>query len=70
MPKDDPVPAAPRAPGRWMRVALVLSLAVNLLVAGMAVGVALRGGPPETAVRDLGFGPFAAALSPADRDTP
>jgi len=50
-----------------MRVVLVVSLALNLLVAGATVGMVLRGGPPPVAVRDLGFGPFTAALSPEDR---
>ena len=64
MPMDDPVtPAAPR----WMRLLLVVSLSLNLAVAGATVGMILRGGPPPVAVRDLGFGPFAAAFSPEDR---
>ena len=64
MPMVDPlVPASPR----WMRLLLVASLALNLLIAGTGVGMILRGGPPPVAVRDLGFGPFAAALSPEDR---
>ena len=73
MPMDEPVTAAPVAPvapvaaPRWMRIALVVSLALNLLIAGAAIGMVLRGGPPPVAVRDLGFGPFAAALSPEDR---
>jgi uncharacterized membrane protein len=66
MPKDDPVMPAPSAP-RWMRVLLVVSLSLNLLVAGAAIGMLVRGGPSPVAVRDLGFGPFAAALSPEDR---
>jgi uncharacterized membrane protein len=67
MPMDNPPPpAVPGAP-RWMRVLLGLSLALNLLILGAVAGVALRGGPGPQAVRDLGFGPFAAALSPEDR---
>ena len=64
MPTVDPV--APAAP-RWMRLLLLASLALNLLIVGTSVGMILRGGPPPVAVRDLGFGPFAAALSPEDR---
>ena len=64
MPTVDPV--APASP-RWMRLLLLASLALNLLIAGTGVGMILRGGPPPVAVRDLGFGPFAAALSPEDR---
>ena len=67
MPKDDPVTPAPAASPRWMRVLLVVSLALNLLIAGAVVGLALRGGPPSDGGRDVGFGPFAAALSPEDR---
>lgn len=67
MPMDDPVMPAPATAPRWMRLALVVSLSLNLLVAGAALGMLLRGGPPPVAVRDLGFGPFAAALSPEDR---
>jgi uncharacterized membrane protein len=65
MPKDDPVTPAP-AP-RWMRILLVVSLALNLLVAGATLGMVLRGGPPLAEGREVGFGPFAAALSPEDR---
>ncbi len=46
-----------------MKIALALSVALNLLVAGVLAGAALRGGPP----RELGFGPFAAALTEDDR---
>lgn len=71
MPMDDPMtemsplpqPVAPR----YLRIALVLSLSVNLLVAGLVAGAVLRGGQSPEAVRDLGFGPFAAALSEDDR---
>lgn len=69
MPKDDPVTQAPAASPRWMRVLLVVSLALNLLIAGAVAGTVLRGGPSPVAVRDVGIGPFAAALSPEDRAT-
>ncbi|MEL7258556.1 MAG: periplasmic heavy metal sensor [Pseudomonadota bacterium] len=39
----DPQPATPRAP-RWMRVTLVVSLALNLLIIGALFGAALTGG--------------------------
>ncbi|MFN6979897.1 MAG: periplasmic heavy metal sensor [Gemmobacter sp.] len=51
----------------------MLSLALNLAVAGLAAGVILRqggalpGAPPRAVALDPGFGPFAAALSPEDR---
>ena len=63
----DPVPTT-GAP-RWMKVLLVVSLAINLGVLGMVGGAALRGagdrGRPD--VREIGFGPFSDALSPQDR---
>ena len=71
---DDPVSGnAPerRAP-RWMTLLLVLSLAVNLLIAGMVIGsVATRdrdrhGGRSDLA-GDLGRTPFVAALDRDDR---
>lgn len=56
--------------GRGLRLVLALSLAANLAVLGVVAGTLLaqegRPGPPQ--VRDIGFGPFAAALSPADRE--
>jgi uncharacterized membrane protein len=67
MPMDNPPPAAAPGAPRWMRILLVVSLALNLLILGAAAGMILRGGPGPQAVRDLGFGPFAAALSPEDR---
>jgi uncharacterized membrane protein len=75
MPMDEraspPLPpaAAPAvaASPRWMRVLLVVSLALNLLIAGAVAGLALRGGPTPAATREVSFGPFAAALSPEDR---
>lgn len=57
----------------WIRILLVLSLGVNLLIAGIVIGaVATRGGAdgPRTnigAARDLGPLPFVMALEPADR---
>ena len=56
-------------PLRWGRVVLFASLAINLLVVGLLAGAMLRHGrsdghPP---LRDLGYGPFGAALSVEDR---
>ncbi len=58
-----------RMPSRAVRWTLIASLAVNLAVAGMAVGAFLHGGPGGRGdmVRDLGFGPFDEALRPQDR---
>ncbi len=61
----------PAISSRGVRWALIASLAVNLGVAGMALGAFLHGGPGGRAdmVRDLGFGPFDQALRPQDRAT-
>jgi uncharacterized membrane protein len=60
----------PKAPNRGLRIALAVSVALNLGILGMMAGAwfnhdgpAGRGGD----FRDLGFGPFTEALSPADR---
>jgi uncharacterized membrane protein len=72
---SDPVstPAA-SATSRWLKVALVLSLALNLLVAGVILGAVLRhdrdGGRMDRraeATRDFVRSPFLGALEPADR---
>jgi uncharacterized membrane protein len=56
-----------KAPGKGLRIALAVSVALNLAVAGMAAGSFMhdRGGP--SGVRELGFGPFTEALSREDR---
>jgi len=55
--------------GKGLRIALGISLALNLLVVGLVAGAVLRdGGPRDRMVRDLDFGPFTEALSPEDRD--
>ncbi len=63
-------PGTPATDRRWVRIALVVSLALNLLVVGLVAG-AILGGPRDRdrnpALRDLGFGPFVAALPRADR---
>lgn len=61
---------APAAPGRGLRIALAVSVALNLAVAGVVAGAVWRmgsDGRPVPAVRDLGFGPFAGALTDDDR---
>lgn len=63
---DLPPVSAARA-SRWLKLALAVSLALNLCVAGVVAGAALRdrgdGPTRQTAVRDLNFGPFSAALT-------
>jgi hypothetical protein len=64
---------APRAPGRWLKAALVVSLALNLAVAGIVAGALLgerrdaRRPPPAELARELGLGPYTRALDIADR---
>ncbi len=61
-------PAEPKAGSRGIKIALAISVALNLAVAGLALGAWLKEGPPrERMSRDLSFGPFGEALSPEDR---
>ena len=55
--------------GRLMRIVLVASLALNLLVVGLAAGWALRhaGDPHPPSRLDMAGGPLTRALSPEDR---
>lgn len=66
-------------PGRmrlWLRVLLGASLALNLLIVGVALGAALKlrdrrddgRSQPTALIRDLGLGPYLWALSGEDRD--
>lgn len=54
---------------RWVRVLLVLSLALNLLVAGIVLGNALTHGGPGRGPRpaEMALDPVARALDPGDR---
>lgn len=64
-----PVPTVPKT-ARGIKIALAVSVAINLAVAGVVGGLALNGGPGgrgDRMVREVGFGPFDAALSPQDR---
>ena len=69
-------PKAPEAPitpppgsggPRWIKIALAVSVALNLAVAGLAAGAWLREGHSRGMPRDMSFGPFTEALSDADR---
>lgn len=63
-----PQPSPPPG-GRKLRIALAVSVALNLLIIGLVAGAALRdGGPRDRMVRDLDFGPFTEALRPEDRE--
>jgi uncharacterized membrane protein len=71
---SDPQITAPTPPPvtvptttRGVKIALALSLALNLGVAGLAAGAWLRDGPQRGMPRDMTFGPFSEALDDADR---
>lgn len=54
--------------GRGVRIALAVSVALNLLVIGLVAGAMLRdGGPRGRMAGDPAFGPFTEALAPEDR---
>lgn len=69
MSQSEPSAALPPVPSRrGLKIALAVSLALNLAVAGLVAGAALRSGPMrDQMVRDIGFGPFAESLSESDR---
>ena len=66
-----PPPASPMSPvpatSRGVKIALALSVALNLAIAGLAVGAWLGDGPRKGMPRDMSFGPFSAALDDTDR---
>lgn len=59
---------APRGT-RWLRIALIASLTLNLLILGIVGGAAFRfwRNPPRPPVAEVGFGPYTEALDPKDR---
>jgi uncharacterized membrane protein len=65
----DPTTNPPGAPAtsRGVKIALAVSVALNLAVAGLAAGAWLRDGPRGGMPRDMSFGPFSEALDDADR---
>lgn len=70
-PKLSPDPA-PRDPARWLRWALFVSVAVNLLVAGSVAGLMLTHGHRDDrhargGDRGAGFARYVRALGPEDR---
>lgn len=61
-----------KSKGRWVKIALAVSLALNLAVIGLVSGAMLSGGGPRDnaaapALRTLGLGPFVFALPREDR---
>lgn len=55
--------------GRWTRILLILSLALNLFVIALVGGAAIRhhDGRPHGGVRDVGVGHFTDVLTAKDR---
>jgi uncharacterized membrane protein len=68
-PPPGPPPVPPTGPGgpRWIKIALAVSVALNLAIAGLVAGAWLRDGPGHGLPRDMSFGPFTEALSDSDR---
>ncbi|MDM7933394.1 periplasmic heavy metal sensor [Tabrizicola sp.] len=66
-PPTAPVPTPPTPSARGLKIALAISVALNLAVAGMVAGAWLKDGPSRGMPRDLSFGPFSEALSLEDR---
>lgn len=64
----EPTTQAPAGPAasRGVKIALAISVALNLGIAGLAVGAWLGGGNRDVP-RDMSFGPFSAALDDNDR---
>ncbi len=52
---------------RALRIALGVSVALNLAVLGVVAGVAMKHPPGGDPSRGFAFGPFTAALTPEDR---
>ncbi len=58
-----------KEPRNWIRIVLVVSLALNLVVVGIVAGVAFKGGPKSGAQRfDLSVGPLTRAMDASQRD--
>jgi uncharacterized membrane protein len=65
---DLPSPSAAKPKnGKGLRIALAVSVALNLAVAGIVAGALLRDGPRGRYIRELDFGPYSEAFSPIDR---
>jgi uncharacterized membrane protein len=62
-----PLPGDVPRPGRGLKIALVISVALNLAVMGLVLGAWLGDGHRKGMPRDLSFGPFSEALNDADR---
>jgi uncharacterized membrane protein len=65
------IPSPSPATNRRLKIALAVSVALNLAIAGLIGGIALHGGPGgrgDMMVRDFGFGTFDGALRPEDKE--
>lgn len=58
--------ALSRKPRMWVRVLLALSLGLNLLIAGLAVGAFMRPGGYHSVAMPVGL-PLVRAMAPKDR---
>jgi uncharacterized membrane protein len=69
MTEPTPLSTAPQPAGtrRGLKIALAVSVALNLAVAGLVAGAWVKGGPGHVMPRDLSFGPFSEALNAEDR---
>jgi uncharacterized membrane protein len=68
MPDKPPAPPSTATAGRGLKIALAISVALNLAVVGLVAGAWLKDGRPGGGMpRDLSFGPFSEALSADDR---
>lgn len=60
-------PASSPTTSRWLKPALIVSVALNLAVAGLVLGAWLGDGHRNGMPRDMSFGPFSDALNEQDR---
>jgi uncharacterized membrane protein len=67
MTEPQTLPPSPSAPSRGLKFALVVSVALNLAVAGLVAGAWLGKDHHKGMPRDISFGPFSEALSKEDR---
>jgi uncharacterized membrane protein len=70
LPPNDAAPQRRRPSVRALQIALAVSVALNLLVAGMAAGAMLnrdKWAEHRAISRDMGFGPLGLAMRPEDR---
>ncbi|HLQ18192.1 MAG TPA: periplasmic heavy metal sensor [Tabrizicola sp.] len=68
-PQTTPSPVVSASSGttsRGLKIALAISVALNLAVAGLVIGAWLNGGHRDMP-RDMSFGPFSEALDDGDR---